>query len=249
METDMARQEVTLDEVTAAAISLQNDGNRVTIEAVRDLLGTGSPNTIHKHLTVWRGSQAKPAEAPKAEIPESIVAALGSWAQQFAEEAGAGARDALAQSESDMDALLKSGEQLEAERDELLAQVASVTAARDQALDTAAERAEEIERLTAELRNARQVAMDALVGKAKDQLAIDGKDAQLAELRVQIERYVAASAAESDARLVAEMELIGATTARDNLAAEVKDLRAQLDASKAERRALRTEMEALRVSL
>lgn len=66
--------------------------------------------------------------------------------------------------------LLKSGEQLEAERDELLGQVASVTAARDQALATATERGENIERLTAELGNARRVATDALVGKAKDLL-------------------------------------------------------------------------------
>jgi chromosome segregation ATPase len=235
METDMARQEVTFDEVTAAATSLQNDGKRVTIDAVRDFLGAGSPNTIHKHLTDWRASHAKPAEPPKAEIPESLVAALGDWAQQFAEEASAGVRDALAQSESDMEALLESGEQLEGERDELLSQVAGVTSARDQALATATERGEEIERLTAELRNARQVAMDALVGKAKDQLAIEGKDAQLADLRSQIERNVAASAAESDARLTAEMELIGAVTARDNFAAEIKELRAKLDAANAER--------------
>jgi Plasmid replication region DNA-binding N-term len=225
----MARQEVTFDEVTAAAISLQNDNQRVSIEAVRDVLGTGSPNTVHKHLIGWRASHAKPAEAPKAEIPESIAAALGSWAQQFAEEASAGVRDALAQAESDMEALLASGEQLEAERDELLAQVASVTTARDQALATATERGEDIERLTVELRNARQVAMDALVGKAKDQLAIEGKDSQLADLRLKLERNVAASAADSDARLAAEMELVGAVTARDNFAAEIKDLRAQLD--------------------
>jgi uncharacterized coiled-coil DUF342 family protein len=34
------------------------------------------------------------------------------------------------------------------------------------------------------------------------------------------------------------MELVGAVTARDNLAAEVKELRAQLDACRAERRSL-----------
>jgi colicin import membrane protein len=50
MEIDMARQEVTFDEVMAAAISLQDDGKRATIDAVRDFLGAGSPNTIHKHL-------------------------------------------------------------------------------------------------------------------------------------------------------------------------------------------------------
>jgi cell division protein FtsB len=246
--TDMARQEVTFDEVTAAAISLQNDGKRVTIEAVRDLLGTGSPNTIHKHLAEWRASHAKPAEAPKAELPESILAALGSWAQQFAEEAGAGDRETLAQSESDMQALRQAGEQLEAERDELRAQLDSVTAARDQAQALATERDEQIRRLMIELRDARQVATDALVGKAKDQLAIQGKDGQLADLRLQLERNVAASAAESDARLAAEMELIGATTARDNFAAEIKELRAQLVSSQAERSVLRAELETLRAS-
>jgi chromosome segregation ATPase len=239
MEIDIARQEVTFDEVMAAAISLQDDGKRVTIDAVRDFLGAGSPNTIHKHLAAWRASHAKPAEAPKADIPESVAAALGSWVQQFAQEASAGVRDALAQSESDMDTLLESGEQLEAERDELLAQVASATTARDQAMATVTERGEVIERLTIELRSAREVAMEALVGKAKDQLAIEGKDSQLANLRSQIERNVAASAAESDARLAAQMELIGAVTARDNFAAEIKDLRAQLDAAHGERNALR----------
>lgn len=238
----MASEGLTFDEVAAAADSLQGDGKQVTIEAVRDFLGTASPTAIHPHLAAWRASRATPAEAPKVEIPESIIAALGSWVQQYAQEAGVGDREALAQSESDLGGLLKSSGQLETERDELLAKVASLTSARDHALATAAERGESIERLTAELRNARLVATDALVGKAKDQLAIEGKDSQLAELRSQIERNVAASAALSDARLAAEMELIGAVTARDNFAAEIKELRAQLDACQAERRAARVEM-------
>jgi hypothetical protein len=110
----------------------------------------------------------------------------------------------------------------------------------------AEERDEEIQRLTAELRNARQIATDALVGKAKDQLAIDGKDAQLVDLRQQLERNVTATAAESDARLQAQMDLIGATTERDNLMGELKDLQAKLDTSRTERSALRAELEALR---
>jgi chromosome segregation ATPase len=243
----MARQEVIYEEVEAAAISLQNDGEAVTIDAVREALGKGSPNTIKKHLTEWRASNVKPTEAPKAEIPDSILSDLQNWAQKFADEAGA-ARDALAESQSDMDALLKASEEFEDERDELLAQVASLTAARDEAQTLAAERADEIERLTTELADARQVAMDALVSKAKDRLAIDGKDAQLAELRTQLERNVTASAADSDARLAAEMELVGAVTARDSLANEVKDLRAQLAASLRDRSTLRAEVELVRGS-
>ena len=170
--------------------------------------------------------------APSLEIPDAVAAALSGWVRQVAEQTAAPVREALAQSESEAASLRETGAALEA--------------ARDQALATSAEHAADIERLSTELRDARQVATDALVSKAKDQLAIEGKDRQLADLRAQLERNVAAQAAESDARLAAEMELVGATTARDNFAAEVKTLRAQLDKSYAERSALRAELESLR---
>lgn len=172
------------------------------------------------------------AGAPALEIPEAVAAALSGWVQQVAEQTAAPAREALAEAEADAAALREAGTALEA--------------ARDQALAASSEHQAEVERLTAELRDARQVATEALVSKAKDQLAIDGKDRQLADLRAQLERNVAAQALESDARLAAEMELVGATTARDNFESEVKALRAQLDKSYAERSALRAELESLR---
>jgi len=180
-------------------------------------------------------------EAPRAQLPAALAADLTKWAEEYAHEAGAGTREALARTERGLQEAL-----LEAER--LLADVDSAAAARDAAQAMADERSEEIERLTAELKNARQIAMDALVGKAKDQLAIEGKDAQLLDLRGQLERNVAASSAQSDARLAAEMELIGATTARDSLALEVKELQTQLAAAKSDRGALRMELDKLRKS-
>jgi chromosome segregation ATPase len=236
LEIDMSDQEITFDEVAATAKRLVNDGLPVTVGALRDTLGTAPLSSVHKHLATWRASQAKPAEALKVDIPESITAALVSWAQQLAEEARTGLRDGLAQADDDLASLLHLNEQLEVDREELRAQLAKVTEDRDQALATLAECDARIERLTVELQHARDTASDALVGKAKDQLAIEGKDAQLAALRLQLERNVAASSAESDARLAAEMELVGAVTARDNLAAEVKELRTQLDACRAGRR-------------
>lgn len=166
------------------------------------------------------------------EIPEAVATALSTWVQQVAEQSAAPAREALAELETEAAELRETSAQLEA--------------ARDQALAASSELEAEIERLNTELRDARKVAADALVSKAKDQLAIDGKDRQLAELRAQLERNVAAQAAESDARLAAEMELVGASTARDNFEAELKTLRGQLDKSYAERSALRAELEALR---
>jgi len=239
----MAGQEVTYDDVVRAADSLQQDGEAVTIEAVQDFLGEGSPNAIFKHLAAWRAANVKPAAPPKAELPQELLAGLADWALKFAEQAGRGDRDALARNEADIEALRAAGEALEGERDALRDEVASVTAASEEAI---AERDETIERLNAELKNARQVAMDALVSKAKDQLAIDGKEQQLAQLRQELERKIADMAAESDARLRAEMELVGATTARDSLAGELDELRAKLDKSTAERSKLRAELTELK---
>lgn len=232
---DMADQEITYDEVAAAAARLQDDGEAVTLDAVRDSVGAGTSNAIYKHLAAWRAATAKPVTPPKAELPEALLSGLAEWALQFAHDAGAAEREALARSDADRDALAAAGEALESERDMLRADLDDATSARDDALATLEERDETIERLNAELRNARQVAMDALVSKAKDQLAIEGKDSQIAALRADMERSVAAQGAESDRRLAAEMELVGATTARSALEAENTQLRAQLDVARNKR--------------
>jgi chromosome segregation ATPase len=147
-------------------------------------------------------------DIPQLDIPASVTAALAGWVQQAAHDVGS---------------------PLRAEIEALRAQLATAQA-------TLEENEDQITRLNGELRNARNIAADALVGKAKDQLAIEGKDAQIADLRGQLERSVAASATLSDAKLAAEMELVGAVTARDTFAAEAAELRSQLEAARAARR-------------
>jgi chromosome segregation ATPase len=154
--------------------------------------------------------------AAALEIPDTVAAALADWVQRRAEDVASGPRSALAQAQQELDGLR--------------AELADTAAARAAVQEQLAARDAEIEQLNAELRNARSIATDALVGKAKDQLAIEGKDAQLADLRGQLERQLATQATLSDARLAAEMELVGAVTARDNYAAEIKDLRTRLAA-------------------
>ena len=235
----MAEHEVTPDQIRQAAEGLRGEGRPVTIEAVRDVLGKGALADIGRELQAWRTGRLDAAEAPDATIPAPVAEALGNWLREYAQQAGAGAREALDQSQADLQAMLDTHTELEAEREGL-------ETANAQAQIALAERDETIARLNAELRNAKEVAMDALVSKAKDQLAIEGKDRQIEQLRGQLERSVAESAAVSDARLAAEMELVGATTARDSLAAEAKDLRSQLDALHAERSSLRAEIEILK---
>jgi uncharacterized coiled-coil DUF342 family protein len=57
---------------------------------------------------------------------------------------------------------------------------------------------------------------------------------------------MATASADSDAKLAAQMELVGATTARDNLSAELQELRTQLETARADRSALRAEVQSLK---
>ena len=232
----MAHHDLTAEAVTKLADGLHDAGRPVTIDGIQAELGGGDPAVIGRALLDWRAARVQAAAVPDAAIPPAVADALGGWLRAYAHDAGAPARAALEHSQADLAALLDGHATLAARRDEL-------EAAQAQAEVALAERDEAIERLNAELRNAKEVAMEALVSKAKDQLAIEGKDRQIAQLRTQLERSVAESAAVSDARLAAEMELVGATTARDSLAGEAKDLRAQLDALHAERSSLRAEIE------
>lgn len=229
LKIDMPVQEIPFDEVAAAAQDLIRRGLPVTIGHLRESLPTASALSIHKHLGAWRAGQAKPAVAHTVEVPDAIKAALESWAQQLVQDAAAPLRETLSHADDDLASLLAFNAQAETERDDMGTQLAEITAGHEQALAKLAERDAAIGRLTVEVRHARDIASNALVGKAKDQLAIDGKDAQIVELRREIERLIAVSAAASDARLSAEMELVGAVTGRDNFAAEIAELRAQLD--------------------
>ena len=71
----MARTGISFDQVAAAADQLTADGDNVTIQAVRERLGTGSPNTIHRHLAEWRAAAPKPERKAKA-MPLEIEAAI-----------------------------------------------------------------------------------------------------------------------------------------------------------------------------
>ncbi|HMW86471.1 MAG TPA: DNA-binding protein, partial [Nitrospira sp.] len=69
----MAREGITFEQVAAAADALVGEGQQPTIRAVRERLGTGSPNTVHKHLTAWR--EARPVAAASApELPQALTA-------------------------------------------------------------------------------------------------------------------------------------------------------------------------------
>lgn len=77
----MARPGITYSEVANAAQQILASGKSPTIEAVRNLLGSGSNSTLAAHLKAWRSTQDQNNEiSAKENIPEVLVSALkGVW--------------------------------------------------------------------------------------------------------------------------------------------------------------------------
>ncbi|MDP9524541.1 DNA-binding protein, partial [Pseudomonas putida] len=163
------------------------EGKSPTIKAVRELLGTGSPNTIHRHLATWR--EAQPAQQSAAyELPADLVNAFGKELARGAAAARAHVEGDLVNAQAEAADLAAAGERLEIERDELAEQLAQVTSERDGLQATAQERATEIERLVVDLKRESESGEAARVEVAKAQLKAEANGERLSEQAAEIER-------------------------------------------------------------
>lgn len=183
----MARAGITFEQVAAAADALLGAGKQATIQAVRESLGTGSPNTVHKHLTAWRAARPQAVSAA-VELPGELVSALGAEIARAASRARSEIEGQLVQAQDEAADLSAAGEALEIERDELLEQVSGLTTERDQAAATATERALEIERQVQTIQREQQAAESARVELAKAQLKIEAGVDRAQELKSEIQR-------------------------------------------------------------
>lgn len=137
----MARPGITQAQVNETADALLRAGERPTIERVRQVLGTGSPNTVVRLLDVWwaeLGQRLLEHEAKLAlpDAPESVVTAASQlWltaleaAKIMAVSALAGERDQLA---AERQAHIESAQILEAESAQAREQAELAAAARSQ---------------------------------------------------------------------------------------------------------------------
>lgn len=118
---------ITEQDVFQAANLLLERGDRPTIERVRRELGTGSPNTVNRHLDAWWSTLAK-RMAGKSDA-ENLPAALADLCRKLydgiRQQAGRDAQEALV---PDRDALARDREKLETERLDLAHERSSVSA-------------------------------------------------------------------------------------------------------------------------
>ena len=140
---------ITYDQVAAAAEAVTAQGENPSIMRVREHLGTGSPNTIHRHLKSWREAQS-PAARPAPEIPAALARAITDALDAHAAERAAEAQQAAEQARSEADDLAATGEVVEAERDTALERAETAEAEAATATQRAGDAEADLERMTTE---------------------------------------------------------------------------------------------------
>lgn len=212
----MARQGISYEQVVDAAKALVAEQLKPTLSAVRERLGSGSMNTIHRHLTAWQGQQ-KPAARKIGDPNPRLIAALGTELSRVADDAAADAEAALAQVMSENAVLASTGEALEAERDALTQELQQVATERDKLAGKATEQAAEIERLNAESERERGELASVRRALAQVELrmeALPHLERDLNELRAQLAAEQSARVSSDRTAAVAEAQRDAADSAR-----------------------------------
>lgn len=230
----MARTGVTQEDVNTAADRLLLAGDRPTIERVRQVLGTGSPNTLIKLMDVWwtELGHRMQAQAVKLDLPQAptTVTALASalWEQALevarteAEQALANAHEQLA---LDRAAL---ADERQALHQTVEAQAAETTAAQH-AASVAHTRLADASRLVDQ-----QTVQLSDLGRQRDaaQQRADRLESEMAEMHERLREQQAAFTTERDRHV----EYVAALENRASV---------EIDRARQETRALRNEVTAI----
>lgn len=226
----MARIGITFEQVQSVADALVGAGKQATIAAVRDALGTGSPNTIHGHLVKWRAARPV-AQRAAHELPAQLVNAIGQELAKAASLARSEIETVLVQAQAEAQELSVAGESLETQISDLMEQLTETATERDSATATAAERFTEITRLLSDVERERGLASSAQLETATMRLRseshlerLDAQSKEIASLKESLSKADLArqesvtAAAVSNAKLAASNEALVQAQDREKLA-------------------------------
>ena len=245
---------ITYAQVAAAADELLVDKKDISIVIIRNVLGTGSHNTIHKHLKTWRAGLTAPAAATY-KISSAVTNALLSDLAACAAESRMEIEKKLSQAETDLAALASAGELLETQRDDLEQQVTALTTERDGIAGKSRHQEAEIASLSERLDRSQAAAQQSKINLAMAEVKLtdlqqrDASHKEAIQAKVEaLEEESKARTAENKARTIAEQQvavlnakqessqaLMASTSSRvDTLTKELTDCTAELQAVRAQ---------------
>ena len=150
----MARPGITYQEVASACDQIVAASETPTIKRVTEVLGTGSPNTVLRHLNTWRDA-ATVIERKAPELPLELKTAILKEIERQAAESRAEVEKNLIQSQEETKELSLAGEALEIEIDRLQEENTLFSDEAKKFFALAEDRKEEIDKLVADLKNER----------------------------------------------------------------------------------------------
>lgn len=207
----MPRIGISFEEVAAIADSLVAEGVTPSINSVRERTGTGSPNTIHRHLVAWRETIPLSASVT-VELPASVLMAINQEIIRSRADAKAEIEARLVIVQAEAAELAAAGEKLETELEVLLGEIKALTTDRDMVRGTLQEQTSEIDRLRREVERERYGAEQARIELAQIRNKIDLQADKLVEQSAVIVQLTTKYDAETAARISAEKDAAVLTT-------------------------------------
>ena len=178
----MARPGITFDQVQAAADRLSSEGKTPTILGVREVIGSGSPNTIQPLLAKWRESRPV-ITTKKTELPDGILSAIAAEIDKAATAARAEIEERLVQSQTEAADLAAIGDTVETERDALAEKVLALTTDRDGLMGKVEQLSIDLEQARSDAAKDQKAAEDARVALAKAQVSCDAQSQTVQHLQ------------------------------------------------------------------
>lgn len=162
----MARNGISQEQVFTAADRLVSDGSKVTHRTIRDILGSGSPNNILRHLNDWKTARGL-STPPKRQLAVSIVDAINQEIERLSDAFRKDLEGQLSEEQQNTNQLAEHADTLEAEIQEHQQTISSLKSAHDRLEGRTVEQAHEIDRLRRQLDDERMA-----LGKSQQDNAV-----------------------------------------------------------------------------
>lgn len=230
----MARPGITYEEVAAAAESLTANGQHAGIIAVRNHLGTGSPNTINRHLKKWR--ESRPAQVVSTvEMPQSFVKAFNDEINRAVSLARAESQQALAATQAEVDELSSLNESLEESNENLLTEIEKLTAERNELRILLEQQEQTAIKYQAEIKREQEATEFARIETAKSHVELEQLRSLVKDLNEQLKVSTAALEQAKTEAVTANQQAAVAVAKADSERDKTADLTQRL--ANAEKRA------------
>lgn len=109
----MAKTGITYEQVHAAALTLEAQGTKVTNRAVREYLGTGSPNVIQRYLAEWREKHPEQSNLKEKELPLPLMKLLAAELDKRAHDVQNKKDEEIKQLMQELDDMTRAADQYE----------------------------------------------------------------------------------------------------------------------------------------